>query len=153
MTGPQTDPRPGDTAHNPRAGEHARVLARRGDVVDLEVGYRDPARVTPHAPSRAATRVLRDTGHRVEEGVAVTAWATSYPQYARRDPTTTDPRAGDVLVRPTHGGYVVKVVVEGVDTAAVWIRNHDNGNRGQTRVRREDWDAWVADNGLYGVTD
>ena len=132
MTGPKTDPRPGDTARH--AFADLRVLARRGDVVDLEV------RGTP-----------TEGWCFVDTDVPVAYWSTCQG-HARRDPLA-DPQPGDVLVRPTHGGYVVKVVVEGVDTAAVWVRNHDNGSLGQTRVRREDWDVWVADNGLYGVTD
>jgi len=132
VTGPKTDPRPGDTAYAPDGNQHARVLARRGDVVDLGVGYRDPTRVAPSTVARGV-RVLRDTSSAVVEGLPVEDWAACYHEHTRRDPTT-DPRAGD---------RVDDYVVEGVDTEHVWVRGNRGTDSDQGRIPRDRWATWA----------
>lgn len=133
MTDPKTDPRPGDTAHAPEGNRHARVLARRGGVVDLDIGYRPRPERTPRADA-GHTRI-RDTSRVMEEGVPLELWATQYREHTRRDSTTT-PRPGDV---------VDEYVVEGVDTEYVWVRGNLGTDHDQGRVPRERWTAWATD--------
>lgn len=139
--GPRFDPRPGDTAYAPDGNRHARVLARRGDVVDLDIGYRPRPERTPRADA-GHTRIRDTTSRVVEEGVPLELWATQYHEHTRRDPATT-PRAGDVFVDTGENNpYEAPVyVVEGCDTSAVWVRGPD-GTR--EAVPGAGWAEWLS---------